>query len=165
MSLAIDRNQSLKIFYLIVQYVANSLIKIVKACNKLSNIQVLQLDHNCIISSKVVELASIITLNTSLERVLLGGITLNATECFHCNIHKVMHKTNMISCDNNTCILSCSHCACLKAMYLVMLKKQIDSDTQCMNNYYYFNYNAKNVYFDQNVYHYFGNDSIIHVKI
>ena len=50
----------------------------------------------------------------------------------------------MISCDDNTCVLSCGHCACLEVMYLIMLKKQlqIDSDTQCMNNYCYFNYDA-----------------------
>ena len=45
----------------------------VKGCNKLSNIKVLQLAHNCIIPSKVIELTSVITQNTSLETVATVG--------------------------------------------------------------------------------------------
>ena len=75
LSLAISRNTSLQTLLLLDNMLQNGLIKIAKACNNLSNIQVLQLAHNCIIPSKVVELTSIITQNTSLATILLGGVT------------------------------------------------------------------------------------------
>ena len=66
LSLAISKNASLERVILLDNMLQTGLMKIAKACNKLSNIQVLQLAHNCIIPSKVVELTSIITQNTSL---------------------------------------------------------------------------------------------------
>ena len=78
LSLAISSNKSLEKLILLDNMLQTGLIKIAKACNKLSNIKLLQLTHNCIVPSKVVELTSVITQNSSLERVLLGSITLNA---------------------------------------------------------------------------------------
>ena len=109
LSLAISNNTLLERVILLDNMLQTGLIKIAKACSKLSNIKVLQLAHNCIIPSKVVELTSIITQNTSLERVLLGGITLNAAECFHYNINEVLHKKYY--CNNTNLLSSSNHSA------------------------------------------------------
>ena len=151
LSLAISRNKSLNNLDLKDNKLQIGLIKIAKACNKLSNIQVLQLAHNCIIPSKVVELTSIITQNTSLERVLLGGITLNAAECFHCNINEVLLKYN--------CVVSFNDHTYLEVIYLEMLRKQIGNDKKCFdNNPIYLN--AKNFSFTQKLHHYFKGNKI-----
>ena len=127
LTLAISSNTSMEKLILLDNMLQTGLIKIAKACNKLSNIQVLQLAHNCIIPSKVVELTSIITQNTSLERVLLGGITLNAAEAFHYNINEALLKSS--------CVVSFSDCAYLEVIYLEMLRKQIDNDKKCFDNF------------------------------
>ena len=137
------------------------LIKIAKACNKLSNIKVLQLAHDCIAPSKVVELTSIITQNTSLETVLLGGITLNAAECFHYNINEVLHKANII---NDGCIKSYDHCTYLEVIYLEMLRLKFDNGKKCLNIVPVY-LNAKNFCFGQKVYQYFKNNNITDIYI
>ena len=165
LSLAISSNKSLEILILLDNMLQAGLIEIVKACNKLSNIKVLQLAHNCIIPSKAVELTSIITQNASLERVLLGGITLNAAECFHFNINEVLHKTDMTSYYNNTCCVTSSiHCASLEVIYLEMLRKQIDNTRKCLNDVPIY-LNSKNFWFAQKIFHYFEHASITQLKI
>ena len=160
LSKAVSRNQSLETLVLLDNMLQTGLIKIVKACNKLSNIKVLQLAHNCIAPSKVVELTSIITQNTSLETVLLGGITLNAAECFHYNINEVLHKANII---NDSCIKSYNHCTCLEVIYLEMLRLKIDNGKKCLNIVPIY-LNAKNFCFGQKVYQYFQNNNITCIK-
>ena len=148
LSLAISKNVSLKTLILLDNILQAGLIKIAKVCNSLTDIRVLQLAHNCIIPSKVVELTSIITENTSLERVLLGGITLNAMESFHFNVNEVLLKT------------SYSHSEFLEAIYLELLRKQIDNNTKCSSNNLKFN--AKNFIFVQKIRRYFGHGNITH---
>ena len=153
LSLAISSNKSLETIILLDNMLQSGLIEVVTACKKLSNIKVLQLAHNCIIPSKVVELTSIITQNTSLERVLLGGITLNAAECCHININEVLHKTDMTSYYNNTCCAASSiHCASLEVIYLEMLRKQIDNTRKCLNDVPVY-LNSKNFWFAQKIEH------------
>ena len=164
LSLAISSNKSLERLILLDNMLQTGLIEIVKACNKLSNLKVLQLAHNCIIPSKVVELTSIITQNTSLERVLLGGITMNATECFHFNINEVLHRTDMTSYYNNTCCVTSIHCASLEVIYLEMLRKQIDNTRKCLNDVPIY-LNSKNFWFAQKIYHFFEHASITQLKI
>ena len=154
LSLAIIRNKSLNNLDLKDNKLQTGLIKIAEACNKLSNIEMLQLARNCIIPSKVVELTSIITQNISLERVLLGGITLNAAECFHYNINEVLLKSN--------CVVSFNDCTYLEVIYLEMLRKQIDNDKKCFeNNPIYLN--AKNFSFAQKLHHYFNGNKITQI--
>ena len=155
LSLAISNNESLGRVILLDNMLQTGLIKIAEACNRLSNIQQLQLAHNCIAPSKVVELTSIITQNTSLETVLLGGITFNAAECFHYNINEVLQKIAITSYNNNTdYVLASNHFTCLEVIYLEMLRKQIDNDTKCMTDNH-ININAKNFNFIQKIHHYF----------
>ena len=164
LSLAISSNKSLERLILLDNMLQTGLIEVVKACNKLSNIKVLQLAHNCFIPSKVVELTSIITQNISLERVLLGGITLNAAECFHININEVLHRTDMTSYYNNTCcVTSSNHCALLEVIYLEMLRKQIDNTRKCYDVPICLN--SKNFWFAHKIYHYFEHPSITQLKI
>ena len=159
LSLAIGKNKSLEKLNLNDNMLETGLIKVAEACNKLSNMQVLQLAHNCIIPSKVVELTSIITQNTSLETVLFGGITLNAAECFHYNTNEVLHKTSVISYNNTSQVISFDHGMCLEVMYLEMLRSQIVDDIKCMNDIPIY-LNAKNFSFVQKVFHYFENNNI-----
>ena len=158
LSLAIRSNRSLEELILLDNMLQTGLIKIAKACNKLSNIKVLQLAHNCIVPSKVVELTSVITQNTSLEGVLLGGITLNAAECFHLNINEVLHKTNMLS-NNTSCVIPLNHCPSLEIIYLEMLRKKIVNTKKCSNNTSIY-VNAKNFVFVQKLQHYFNQSDI-----
>ena len=160
LSKAVSRNRSLEKLILLDNMLQTGLIKVAKACNKLSNIKVLQLAHNCLIPSKVVELTSIITQNNSLETVLLGGITLNAAECFHYNINEVLHKANII---NDSCIKSYDHCTCLEVIYLEMLRLKIDNGKKCLNIVPIY-LNAKNFCFGQKVYQYFQNNNITCIK-
>ena len=160
LSKAVSRNQSLETLVLLDNMLQTGLIKIVKACNKLSNIKVLQLAHNCIAPSKVVELTSFVTQNTSLETVLLGGITLNAAECFHYNINEVLRKANII---NDSCIKSYNHCTCLEVIYLELLRLKIDNGKKCLNIVPIY-LNAKNFCFGQKVYQYFQNYNITCIK-
>ena len=164
LSLAISSNRSLEKLILLDNMLQTGLIKIAKACNKLSNIKVLQLAHNCIVPSKVVELTSVITQNTSVDRVLLGGITLNAAEYFHLNINEVLCKTD-ISYKNNTtiCVTSFNHCTSLEMIYLEMLRKQIDNQKKCLNNVPIYT-NAKNFVFIQKLQHYFNQSDITQLK-
>ena len=164
LSLAISSNKSLETVILLDNMLQTGLIEIVKACNKLSNLKVLQLAHNCIIPSKVVELTSIITQNVLLERVLLGGITLNAAERFHININEVLHRTDMTRYYNNTCCVTSIHCVSLEVIYLEMLRKQIDNTTKCLNDAPIC-LNSKNFWFAQKIYHYFEHASITQLKI
>ena len=156
LSLAISRNTSMEGLVLLDNMLQTGLIKIAEACNKLSNIQVLQLAHNCIIPSKVVELTSIITQSTSLERVLLGGITLNAAECFHYNINEVLLKSS--------CEVSFNDCTYLEVIYLEMLRKQIDNHTKCFDNFHIY-LNAKNFSFAQKIHHYFKSNRITQMNV
>ena len=151
LSLAISRNKSLNNLDLNDNKLQIGLIKVAKACNKLTNIQVLQLTHNCIIPSKVVELTSIITQNTSLERVLFGGITLNAAECCHYNINEVLLKSS--------CVVSFNDCTYLEVIYFEMFRKQIDNDKKCFDNHPIY-LNAKNFSFAQKLHHYFNGNEI-----
>ena len=164
LSVAISSNKSLETVILLDNMLQTGLIDVVKACNKLSNLKVLQLAHNCIIPSKVVEMTSIITQNVSLERVLLGGITLNAAECFHININEVLHRTDMTSYYNNTCCVTSIHCASLEVIYLEMLRKQIDNTRKCYD-VPIICLNSKNFWFPQKIYHYFEHASITQLKI
>ena len=159
--LAISSNKSLERLILLDNMLQTGLIKIAKACNKLSNIKVLQLAHNCIVPSKVVELTSVITQNTSLERLLLGGITLNAAECFHLNINEVLCKTDMTS--DTSGVASCNHCASLEVIYLEMLRKQIDNNKKCFNDLPIY-VNAKNFVFIQKFQCYFNQSDITQLK-
>ena len=165
LSLVISTNKSLEKLILLDNMLQNGLIKIVEACNKLSNIKVLQLTHNCIVPSKVVELTSVITQNTSLERVMLGGITLNAAESFHLNVNTVLHKTDITSyCNNTSCVISSNHCTSLEVIYLEMLRKQIDNTTKCLNDVP-IHLNAKNFSFVQKIYHYYEHKNNTQLKI
>ena len=163
LSLAISRNTSMEGLVLLDNMLQTGLIKITEACNKLSNIQVLHLAHNCIIPSKVVELTSIITQNTSLLTVLLGGITLNAAECFHYNINEVLHKTDS-SYNKTSCVMPSNHCTLLEVMYSeLQLRNIIDKDKKCLtNNPIYLN--AKNFNFVHKIQCYFGHNDIIQLK-
>ena len=161
--LPISSNKSLENLILLDNMLQTGLIEIVKACNKLSNIKVLQLAHNCIVPCKVVELTSIIMQNTSLERVLLGGITLNAAECFHFNINEVLRKIHQI--DMSSYLVSSNdHCTSLEVIYLEMLRKQIDNPRKCLSDVYIY-INAKNFNFVQKIYHHFEHKSITQFKI
>ena len=161
LSLAISSNKSLERLILQDNNFQTGLIKIAKACNKLSNIKVLQLAHNCIVPSKVVELTSVITQNASLERLLLGGITLNAAECFHLSINEVLCKTDITS-DTN-CVTSFNHCTSLEVIYLEMLRKQIDNQKKCLDNVPIYT-NAKNFSFVQKLQQYFNQSDITQLK-
>ena len=160
LSLAISSNKSLETLILLDNMLQTGLIKIAKACNKLSNIKVLQLAHNCIVPSKVVELTSVIAQNTSLERVLLGGITLNAAECFHLNINEVLCKTDITS--DTSCVIF-NHCTILEMIYLEMLRKQIDNDKKCFSNHPTY-LNAKNFSYIQKIHNYFKHNNITQIK-
>ena len=165
LSLVISTNKSLENLILLDNILKTGLIKIVKACNKLSNIKVLQLAHNCIIPSKVVELTTLITQNTSLERVLLGGITLSAAESSHLNVNTVLHKTDTASsCNNTSCVISSNHCTSLEMIYLEMLRKQIDNTRKCLYDAP-IHLNAKNFSFVQKIYHYCEHNNITQLKI
>ena len=163
LSLAISSNKSLETLILLDNMLQTGLIEIVKTCNKLSYMKVLQLAHNCIVHCKVVELTSIITQNTSLERILLGGITLNAAECFRFNINEVLHKLHMSRYCSNL-ISSNDHCASLEVIYIEALRKQIDNSRKCLSDVSIYVY-AKNFSFVQKIYHYFGHKSITQFKI
>ena len=160
LSLAISSNKSLELLILLDNMLQTGLIKIAEACNKLSNIKVLQLAHNCIVPSKVVELTSVITQNTSLEGVLLGGITLNAAECFHLNINEVLCITNITS--DTSCVIF-NHCTSLEVIYLEMLRKQIFNDKKCFTNLP-IHCNAKNFVFIQKLQRYFKHSDITQLK-
>ena len=163
LSLAISSNKSLVELILLDNMLQTGLIKIAKACNELSNIKVLQLAHNCIVPSEVVELTSVITQNTSLERVLLGGITLNAAECFHLSINEVLHKTDIsYNNDNASCVLF-NHHTSLEMIYLEMLRKQICNDKKIFNNISIY-VNAKNFVFIHKLQHYFNQSDITQLK-
>ena len=165
LSLVISTNKSLENLILLDNILKTGLIKIVKACNKLSNIKVLQLAHNCIVPSKVVELTSLITQNTSLERVMLGGITLNAAESFHLNVNAALHKTDITSyCNITSCVISSNHCTSLEVIYLEMLRKQIDNTRKCLNDESVY-INAKNFSFVQKIYHYYEHKNNTQLKI
>ena len=153
LALAISRNVSLEKLIIQDNMLQNGLIKVANECNKLSNIKVLQLAHNCIIPSKAVELTSIITQNTSLEGVLLGGITLNAAECFHFNINAVLNKREMTTCNTTNPVIS-NQCTFLEVVYLEMLRKQIDNDRKCFS-IHPICLNAKNFVFVQKLWRYF----------
>ena len=77
--------------------------------------------------------------------MLLGGITLNAAECFHYNINEVLIKSS--------CVVSFNDCTYLEVIYLEMLRKQIDNDKKCFD-YLPIYVNAKNFSFAQKIYHY-----------
>ena len=141
LSLVISRNTSLQILILLDNMLQTGLISIARACKKLNNLHILQLAHNCIIPSKVLELTTIITECTSLETVLLGGITLNAKESFHFNITKSLHKTV------NTGYFNYS--TFLELIYLELLRKEIDNNRKCS-----ISINAKNFIFIQKILHY-----------
>ena len=156
LSLAISKNASLERVILVDNMLQTGLMKIAEACNKLSNIQVLQLAHNCIIPSKVVELILIITQSTSLERVLLGGVTLNAAECFHYSTNEVLLKSS--------CVVSFNDCTYLEVIYLEMLRKQIGNDKKCFDDYPIYT-NAENFSFAQKMHHYFKDNRITQMKV
>ena len=153
LALAISRNVSLEKLIIQDNMLQNGLIKVANECNKLSNMKVLQLAHNCINPSKAVELTLIITQNTSLEGVLLGGITLNAAECFHFNINAVLNKREMTTCNTTNPVIS-NHCTFLEVVYLEMLRKQIDNDKKCFS-IHPICVNAKNFVFVQKLWRYF----------
>ena len=159
LSIVISSNKSLDTLILLDNMLQTGLIEIAKACNKL---RVLQLAHNCIIPSKVIELTSIITQNASLETVLLGGITLNAAESFHLNINEVLHKTDIDS--YLSCVVSSSHCTSLEVIYLEMLRKQIDNPKKCLKDVPIY-LNAKNFSFFQKIYHYFEYQNVTEINI
>ena len=161
LSLAISSNKSLEILVLLDNNLQTGLIEIVKACIKLGNIEVLQIAHNHITSGKVIELTSIITQITSLERVLLGGMTLNAAECFHFNISEVLHKIEVPSyCSNTTSIISSyDYCTSLEVIYLEMLRKQIDNAKKCVNDICTY-VDRKNFNFSEKICQYFEHTNI-----
>ena len=160
LSSAISKNKQLEKLILLDNMLQTGLIKIAKTCNKLNNIHVVQLAHNCISPSKVVELTSIITQNTSLERVLVGGITLNAAEGFHYNINEVLHKRYYY---NNTSLVSSNLSGFLEVIYLEMLRKQIDNDTKCLSSPHT-HPNAKNFIFIQKLKNYFKQHDTAELK-
>ena len=71
----------------------SSLIPVVKLCNKLNYLKVLELSHNCISPESVTDLASSVSECNSLESLSLGGICLSVSQNIHLNIRVLHGKT------------------------------------------------------------------------
>ena len=86
LSSVIDHYVSLKGILLSDNLLGNGLLQIVECCSKLRNLEVLELSHNCISPTQVVNLASIVSKSNSIESLSLGGICLNVNENLYLNV-------------------------------------------------------------------------------
>ena len=157
LALAISKNTSLRTLILLDNMLQMGLIKVAEACSQLSNIKVLQFAHNSIDFSNVDKLGSTISKCPSLEKVMLGGIVLNAEEALNFNISKVWKKTlqNVQGTNSN---LSLDFSKALEIIYLEILTKQIDSVTKCFDCEFWSN--TKNFIFIHKLSHIFEDQNI-----
>ena len=86
LSSVIDHNVSLKGILLSDNLLGNGLLQIVECCSTLNSLKVLELSHNCISPTQVVNLASIVSKSNSIESLSLDGICLNASENLYLNV-------------------------------------------------------------------------------
>ena len=89
----INRNQLLEEISICDNIFKTSLIHIVKSCNKLLNLKLLELSHNCISPQSVIDLASSVSECKSLESLSLGGICLSVSQNIHLNVRTLHGHT------------------------------------------------------------------------
>ena len=130
LALAISCNTSLEQIILLDNMLQMGLIKVAKECSKLAYIKLLHLAHNCIDSSTIADLTSIITESPQIERILLGGLVLNSAEILIVNTSEVQSSNNNdlhlspITDQNNL----------LEVISLEILSEQIKTGIKCFAN-------------------------------
>ena len=93
LSSVIDHNELLEELLLGDNLLENGLIQIAESCSRLTSLKILELSHNCINPTQVVNLASIVSKCNSLEALSLGGICLSVDENLYLNVSRIYDKT------------------------------------------------------------------------
>ena len=88
LKMVIDNNTSLEEISLSDNLLETGLIEIMESCRKLTGLKLLELSHNCISPSHVIDLVSTVNKFSSLQSLSLGGITLNIYENLYLSVFK-----------------------------------------------------------------------------
>ena len=97
LSSVIDSNPSLEELLLGDNILGNGLIQIVESCNRLTSLKLLELSHNCICPTQVVNFASIVSKCNSLEALSMGGICLSVDENLYLNVARICDQVSVMS--------------------------------------------------------------------
>ena len=97
LSSVIDHNMSLKEILLGDNLLENGLMQIVESCSILPNLKFLEISHNSISPTLVVNLASIVSKCNSLEALSLGGICLSVDEILYFNVYRKQLRKELSS--------------------------------------------------------------------
>ena len=89
LSSIIEHNLSMEELSLGDNLLGDGLIQIVDSCSRLTSLKNLELSHNCISPSQVVNFTSIVSKCNSLKALLLGGISLSVDENLYLNNSRI----------------------------------------------------------------------------
>ena len=89
LSSVIEYNLSMEELVLGDNQLENGLIQIAESCSRLTSLKLLELSHNCISPTQVVNFASTVSKCNSLEALSLGGICLSVDENIYLNISRI----------------------------------------------------------------------------
>ena len=89
LSSVIEHNLSLENLSLGDNLLKNGLIKIMESCSRLTSLKILELSHNCISPTQVVNIASTVSKCNSLEALSMGGICLSVDESLYLNVTRI----------------------------------------------------------------------------
>ena len=89
LSSVIVNNLSLEKIFLSNNLLENGLIQIVESHRRLANLKILELSHNCISPTQVVNLASSVSKCISLEVLSLGGVCFSVNETLYFNVYRI----------------------------------------------------------------------------
>ena len=89
LSSAIEHNLSMEILSLGDNLLENGLMQIAESCSRLTSLKILELSHNCLSPTQVVNFASTVSKCNSLEALSMGGICLSIDESLYLNVARI----------------------------------------------------------------------------
>ena len=89
LSSVIEHNVSMEELSLGDNLLENGLMQIVESCSRLTSLKILELSHNCVSPTQVVNFASTVSKCNSLEALSMGGICLSVDENLYLNISTI----------------------------------------------------------------------------
>ena len=102
LSSVIKQNLSMEELSLGDNLLENGLMQIVESCSRLTSLKVLELSHNCISPTQVVNFASTVSKCNSLEALSVGGICLSVDENLYLNISTIYEMHVFVTDIKNT---------------------------------------------------------------
>ena len=102
LSSVIEHNLSIEGLLLGDNLLENGLVQIAESCSRLTSLEFLELSHNCISPTQVVNLASTVSKCNSLEALSMGGVCLTVDQTLYLNVARIFEINKFVAGIKNT---------------------------------------------------------------